>query len=91
MTRQDSLNSRLEGPRLRRWCHLTDAEGIELLGQAVDRHGLSVRGVSRVLRVARTIADLAAAPKVSGTHLAEALHFRAPEPGTKTWPGYEID
>jgi magnesium chelatase family protein len=37
---------------------------------------LSARGIARVLRVARTIADLAASPIVKHTHLAEALQFR---------------
>jgi magnesium chelatase family protein len=42
----------------------------------VARLGLSVRGVTRVLRVARTIADLEGAEAMERRHVAEALHFR---------------
>ena len=50
--------------------------GEQLLKQAVDRWHLSVRGCHRVLRVARTIADLAGEGHISDTHLAEALQYR---------------
>jgi magnesium chelatase family protein len=49
-----------------------------LLGRAVDRFGLSARAVHRVLRVARTIADLAEAKRVGLPHVGEALGFRLP-------------
>ena len=48
-----------------------------LLELALDRQSLSARGFNRVLRVARTIADLDAIPKVARRHLAEALAYRA--------------
>ena len=48
-----------------------------LLELALDRQSLSARGFNRVLRVARTIADLDASPKVARRHLAEALAYRA--------------
>jgi len=54
----------------------TDVQGERLLRHAVDRLGLSARGVDRLSRVARTIADLAGADVVRAEHLAEALHFR---------------
>jgi magnesium chelatase family protein len=57
-----------------------DAEGSALLASAIERGGLSARAHDRVLRVARTIADLAASPAVSATHVAEALQFRG------VWP-----
>jgi len=47
-----------------------------LLEQAASRLGLSTRGHVRTLRVARTIADLAASPGISRAHVAEALAFR---------------
>ncbi len=53
-----------------------DAEGGRLLRHAVERLGLSARGVDRVLRVARTISDLSDSEEVKSFHLAEALHFR---------------
>jgi magnesium chelatase family protein len=46
---------------------------------AVDRGGMSARGVHRALRVARTIADLAGAGRVSPVALAEAVQYRAYE------------
>jgi magnesium chelatase family protein len=51
---------------------------------------LSVRGVSRVLRVSRTIADLAGAASVETGHLAEALQFRSGELGEETSCASEI-
>ncbi len=53
-----------------------DAEGVRLLECAVERLGLSARSHSRVLRVARTIADLAARETVGAPDVAEALRFR---------------
>jgi len=50
-----------------------------LMGTAVTRLGLSVRGVTRVLRVARTIADLSGQAELQSHHVAEALQFRVPE------------
>ncbi|MEM6901780.1 MAG: YifB family Mg chelatase-like AAA ATPase [Pseudomonadota bacterium] len=51
-------------------------EARELLLSAADRMGLSARGFHRVIRVARTIADLEAAADINRTHLAEALSYR---------------
>jgi magnesium chelatase family protein len=51
-------------------------EGHRLLRHAVDRLGLSARGLGRILRVARTISDLSDSEDVKPDHLAEALHFR---------------
>ncbi|MBK8175878.1 MAG: YifB family Mg chelatase-like AAA ATPase [Rhodospirillales bacterium] len=53
-----------------------DAAGSRLLGAAVERLRLSARGYHRVLRVARTLADLEGADVVRGAHVAEALSFR---------------
>ena len=49
-----------------------------LLGRAVDRLGLSARGHDRLLRVARTVADLDGSESVGSDHLAEAIGYRAP-------------
>ena len=54
-----------------------DAAGLKLLREAADAMRLSARGYTRVLRVARTLADLDGAEKVSRVHLAEALSYRA--------------
>ena len=53
-----------------------DSEARSLLVQAADRFGLSARGYHRVMRVARTIADLDQSEGVHRPHLAEALSFR---------------
>ena len=75
LERDGRLNVRLEGRSLRARVRL-DAEGGRLLDKAITRLGLSARGFDRVLRVARTIADLDASDSVSAGHLGEALQFR---------------
>lgn len=55
-----------------------DTESRDLLSRAAERFGLSARGYHRVLRVARTIADLACEERVQRHHFAEALSFRLP-------------
>ncbi len=56
-----------------------DSEGRALLESAAQRWGLSARGYHRVLKVARTIADLAGEERVARAHLAEALAYRGHE------------
>ena len=53
-----------------------DSAGLALLRQAADTLKLSARGFHRVLRVARTLADLDAAEQISRIHIAEALSYR---------------
>lgn len=77
--RQGCANSRLDGRALRSVCRLDDATCEALLERGVARFHLSARGVARMLRVARTIADLRAAPAIAPADLAEALQFRLAE------------
>jgi magnesium chelatase family protein len=69
------LNARLPVPALTRFAEL-DAAGLRCLRGAADRLGLSARAVHRLLRVARTIADLDGAARVLADHVAEAAQYR---------------
>ena len=70
------VNAAMEPADLRRWCRL-DAAGQRLLDLAYERLGLSARGLARVLKVSRTIADLAGADGIAAAHAAEAIQYRA--------------
>ncbi len=69
------VNAQIEG-RLLEEVATPDTEGREILQKAAERLGLSARGYHRVLRVARTIADLAGDPDIRRPHLTEALSYR---------------
>jgi magnesium chelatase family protein len=68
-------NARVSSTELRRVAIL-DGPAHALLERAAARLGLSARAITRVRRVARTIADLAGSPAIATTHLAEALQYR---------------
>ena len=68
-------NSRLSPGELREHCVL-DAEGEALMHAAFDTMGLSARSYDRILRVARTIADLEGSNRIESSHLAEAIQYR---------------
>ena len=68
-------NARMPAPLLRRFCGL-DTAGGRLMERAVTKLGLSARAHDRVLKVARTIADMAGAERIAAAHLAEAIQYR---------------
>jgi magnesium chelatase family protein len=71
-------NAELRGKTMMAFCR-PDADGRALLRRAVETFGLSARGYDRVLKIARTVADLATATGVSAEHVAEALQYRVVE------------
>lgn len=75
--RGERPNSRLTGRALRAACALGPAEQAHAIRLA-ELEGWSARGIERLLRVARTAADLAGAEVVDGSHLDEAARFRSP-------------
>jgi magnesium chelatase family protein len=75
MRRAGVTNSRLEGGAFEEACRV-DEDSWSLLESAADRFNLSARAHQRVLRVSRTIADLAEAKKIAPLHVAEALSLR---------------
>jgi magnesium chelatase family protein len=69
-------NARMRPRHLQRFCQ-PDAVGQALLEQVTDRLGLSARSYTRILKVARTIADLAGSEHIETAHLAEAIQYRS--------------
>ena len=70
-----AVNAGMKGAEVTRHCR-PDARGGARLARAVDVFGLTARGYHRVLKVARTIADLEGVTAVADAHIAEALQFR---------------
>jgi magnesium chelatase family protein len=71
-----ATNAEIPGRHVRRVCRI-DVRGRRLLEAASDRLGLSARAYTRILRVARTIADLAGEDQITTSHLAEAIQYRS--------------
>jgi magnesium chelatase family protein len=74
--RAGACNAAMGPSDLRAHAALERAQG-DLLQQAMERLGLSARAYDRVLKVARTIADLAGADRIATAHLLEAIHYRS--------------
>jgi magnesium chelatase family protein len=75
LARQGKPNARLTPDEIDRHC-LPDGHGAQLLKQAMARLNLSARGYHRVLKVARSIADLAGVEHIGGAQVAEAIQYR---------------
>lgn len=69
-------NAQMSSQMVREVCQI-NAAGQNLLKKAMEKLGLSARAYDRILKVARTIADLAGSPDIQLEHLAEAIHFRS--------------
>ena len=75
LNRQEKTNSRLGVKEIDQFCAL-DSVSENLLTQAISRLNFSARAYHRILKVARTIADLAGAEKITSQHIAEAIQYR---------------
>lgn len=69
-------NAQMSSQMVRELCQINEA-GQNLLKRAMEKLGLSARAYDRILKVARTIADLAGSENIQLEHLAEAIHFRS--------------
>lgn len=69
-------NAQMAAQQVREWCKI-DPAGQQLLKSAMERLGLSARAYDRILKVARTIADLEDSEQIRSTHLAEAIQYRS--------------
>ena len=77
-------NAMMPSPMVKEVCEINPA-GKALLKAAMERLGLSARAYDRILKVARTIADLAASPDIKIEHLAEAIQYRSLD--RENWAG----
>jgi magnesium chelatase family protein len=68
-------NAQMQSHHLKQWCQLDEATR-NLLEGAIRKLGLSARASDRILKVARTIADLAAEDRLKANHVAEAIQYR---------------
>ena len=68
-------NAQMSGKQIRRFCRIDDACNA-LLQNAMERLGLSARAYDRILKVARTIADLEGSENIEAQHIAEAISYR---------------
>jgi magnesium chelatase family protein len=78
LARQGKPNSVLNAKELAAHCE-PDEAGQQLLKHAITRLGLSARAYHRILKVARSIADLAGADQIVSSHIAEAVQYRRME------------
>lgn len=77
-------NAQMDGSALKELCPLS-SQAQALLTRAVEKMGVSMRGYTRIIKVARTIADLAGEEAISPVHIAEAVQYRALD--SKYWGG----
>jgi magnesium chelatase family protein len=68
-------NAQMTNRQIKKFCEIDEASQ-KLLEMAIDRFGLSARAYTRILKVARTIADLEAQVNIQPAHLSEAIQYR---------------
>ncbi len=71
-----TCNARLQSAMMHEVCETTEAAG-RMLGAAFERLGMSARAYDRILKVARTIADLEQSDKIDTAHIAQAIQYRS--------------
>ena len=69
-------NADMESKEIKQFCQI-DTQGADLLKMAIQKLGLSARAYDRILKVARTIADLANCDSITASHLSEAIQYRS--------------
>ena len=75
-------NARMGPDEMRNFCQL-DETGSNLMKQAFDAMGLTARSYDRILKVARTVADLDGSEQIQPKHIAEAIQYRAVNLGNR--------
>ena len=75
-------NARMGPGEMRKFCHLGE-ESSELMKQAFEAMGLTARSYDRILKVARTVADLEGSEHIEPHHIAEAIQYRAVNLGNR--------
>ncbi|MDR1134965.1 MAG: YifB family Mg chelatase-like AAA ATPase [Clostridiales Family XIII bacterium] len=75
MSRQGTTNSRLMGGLMKTYCGIS-REGELMMKSAYEKFSLSARAYSKIIKVARTIADMSGSPDIETEHLAEAIQYR---------------
>ena len=73
-------NAQMNNRQIKRYCPV-DSDSHSLLEAAIDKLGLSARAFNRILKIARTIADLEQTPDIAAHHVSEAIQYRSLDRG----------
>ena len=75
-------NARMGPDEMRKFCQMDEASA-QLMKQAFEAMGLTARSYDRILKVARTVADLEGSAEIQPQHIAEAIQYRAVNLGNR--------